>query len=85
VLFALILLLVLANNALAYIGPGAGLEQIGYAMSLMAAVGVAFTAVLLWPFYALLNLFRRRKAQAHAPVVSAATPPVAPAGGPEHS
>jgi hypothetical protein len=62
VLFALAVLLVLANNAHAYIGPGAGLEQVTYAMSLFAAVGVAFSAVLLWPFYALLRLLRRKPA-----------------------
>jgi hypothetical protein len=83
-LFALIVLLVLANNALAYIGPGAGLEQVGYAMSLLAVVGVAFSAVLLWPFYALLRLFRRPKNQPQAPAVAATTsPPVAE--DPDHS
>jgi hypothetical protein len=84
VFFALSVLLVLANNALAYIGPGAGLEQVGYAMSLMAVVGVAFSAVLLWPFYAVLRLFRRRKGHLQAPMAAAVSPPP-PAEGPAHS
>jgi hypothetical protein len=84
VLFSLIVLLVLVNNALAYIGPGAGLEQVGYAMSLMAVVGVAFSAVLLWPFYAVLRLFRRRKGQVQPPAHAAASLPPS-AEDPAHS
>jgi hypothetical protein len=78
VLFALAVLLVLANNAHAYIGPGAGLEQVTYAMSLFAAVGVAFSAVLLWPFYALLRLLRRKSAP---PAVADPAPTAAPGAG----
>jgi hypothetical protein len=62
VLFAVVFVLVLAKPAHAYLGPGAGLDQVAYAISLLAAAGVAFSAVLLWPFYALLRLLRRKPA-----------------------
>jgi hypothetical protein len=62
VLFAVAFVLALAKPAQVYLGPGAGLDQVAYAMSLFAAVGVALSAVLLWPFYALLRLLRRKPA-----------------------
>jgi hypothetical protein len=46
---------------LAYIGPGAGLDLIGYALTLGAYAITAATAVLLWPAYALLRRLRGRK------------------------
>jgi hypothetical protein len=63
-------LAVSAAAALAYIGPGAGLELVGYAFSLIAMAGVALSAVLLWPVYTLLRWFRGTK---HTP------PPATPA------
>jgi hypothetical protein len=94
-IFAVVFVLVLAKPAHAYLGPGAGLDQVAYAMSLFAAVGVAFSAVLLWPFYALLRLLRRKPATTvnQAPAASpqnlagaAADPATAPTGeGQTHS
>jgi hypothetical protein len=91
VLVAVAFVLVLAKPAHAYLGPGAGMDQVAYAISLLAAVGVAFSAVLLWPFYALLRLLRRKPAATTSspkPVGAgaAADPATTPAGeGQSHS
>jgi hypothetical protein len=61
--------LVGAGGILAYIGPGAGLEQVGYALTLLLFGITASSAVLLWPFYALLRWLRGGKKPA---------PPAAP-------
>ena len=89
VLLAVVVVLVLAKPAHAYLGPGAGLDQLAYAVSLLAAAGVAFSAVLLWPFYALLRLLRRKPAATVAtqnPTGAGPMPAAAPAGeGDTHS
>ena len=74
-LFALLTLLLLAGSAKAYVDPGAGPEFIGYFMSLVTWLGVAFTGVLLWPIFALIRRFRRGYVEAFGaplpdPVVS---------------
>ncbi len=57
----------------AYVGPGAGLELVGYSVTLLAWALAAFSAVLLYPVYALLRRFRRGKnAPAPTPVVEPA-------------
>jgi type IV secretory pathway TrbD component len=61
VLLALSVLLLGADRAMAYVGPGADVTFIGYAMTLLAWVLAAFSAVLLWPAHALLRRIRRRK------------------------
>jgi hypothetical protein len=61
VLLALSVLLMGASPALAYVGPGADVTFIGYAMTLLLWMLAAFSAVLLWPVYALLRAIRRRK------------------------
>jgi membrane protein implicated in regulation of membrane protease activity len=61
VLLALFVLLLGADPALAYAGPGVDVSLIGYAMTLLAWVVAAFSAVLLWPVYALLRRIRGRK------------------------
>ena len=61
VLFALAVLLLEADRALAYVGPGEDVSFIGYAMTLLWLVLAAFSAVLLWPVYAMLGWIRRRK------------------------
>jgi hypothetical protein len=61
VLFALSVLLLGADRALAYGGPGVDVTFIGYAMSLLAWALTAITATLLWPVYALLRRLRGRK------------------------
>jgi membrane protein implicated in regulation of membrane protease activity len=58
---ALSVLLLGADRALAYVGPGTDVTFIGYAMTLLAWALAAFSAVLLWPVYALLRRIRRRK------------------------
>jgi hypothetical protein len=61
VLLALSALLLGADRALAYVGPGADVTFISSAMTLLAWVVTAFSAVLLWPVYALLRGIRGRK------------------------
>jgi hypothetical protein len=59
----LAVLLLGADRALAYAGPGADVTFITYAMTLLLWVLAAFSAVLMWPVYALLRAIRRRKNQ----------------------
>ena len=61
VLLALSVLLLEADRAMAYVGPGADATFISTAMTLLLWVGAAFSAVLLWPVYAMLGWIRRRK------------------------
>lgn len=78
VLTSLFVLLLGANPALAYIGPGTGLEFVGYFLALLATVGVALFSVLLYPVYAVIRFFRGPK-QAPPSTAVAAAPPVEPA------
>jgi hypothetical protein len=61
VLLALAVLLLGAKPALAYVGPGGDIAFISYAMTLLLWMLAAFSAVLLWPIYAVLRAVRRRK------------------------
>jgi hypothetical protein len=61
VLLTFSVLLLGADRALAYVGPGADVTFIGSAMTLLAWVLAAFSAVLLWPVYALLRRIRGRQ------------------------
>ena len=58
---ALAVLLLGADRAMAYVGPGADVTFISYAMTLLAWALAAFSAILLWPVYALLRRIRGRK------------------------
>jgi hypothetical protein len=68
VLLAVVVLLLLAGNASAYVGPGAGLDLVGYSFGLLMWMTTAFSAVLLWPVYALLRRLRGGKGRT-APAV----------------
>jgi hypothetical protein len=46
---------------MAYVGPGAGLDFVGYALTLGVYGVTAFSAVLLWPVYVLLQWIRGTK------------------------
>jgi hypothetical protein len=76
-LLALALLLTATGPALAYVGPGAGLEMVGYFFSLLAWMAAVFCAVMLYPVYALLRWLRGKGAPAPGEAVA-----VAP--GPQH-
>ena len=54
-------LLLGADCAMAYGGPGVDVTFISYAMTLLAWALAAFSATLLWPVYALLRRIRGRK------------------------
>lgn len=71
-LFAVSALLLGADRAMAYGGPGADVTFISYAMTLLAWALAAFSAVLLWPVYALLRWVRRRGDKPEAPSPGAA-------------
>jgi hypothetical protein len=60
-LLSLSVLLLQPGRASAYVGPGAGLELVGYFFSLMGVVAVAFTSLLLWPVYSLVRWIRGTK------------------------
>jgi hypothetical protein len=66
ILFAFSFLLLGADRAMAYVGPGAGITFVNHAMTLLAWVLAALSAVLLWPAYALLRRIRRRKNRSRA-------------------
>jgi hypothetical protein len=45
----------------AYIGPGADLSLVGYALTLLGFALTALSATLLWPVYALVRWIRGKK------------------------
>ncbi len=59
-LLSALLLLGLAGSANAYIGPGAGISLVGSLFTALAAVLLAFFAILFWP---VRYLFRRLRAK----------------------
>jgi hypothetical protein len=71
VLLALSVLLLGADLAMAYGGPGVDVTFIQTAMTLLLWVLAAFSAVLMWPAYALLRLIRRRKNPSATPCEAA--------------
>jgi hypothetical protein len=62
-LLALAALVLVADPALAYVGPGADVSFISTALTLLLWMLAAFSAVLMWPVYALLRWIRPRKNQ----------------------
>jgi hypothetical protein len=58
VLLTLAVLLLWASSASAYVGPGAGLDLLPYALTILAFALTAFWAILSWPIYALLRRLR---------------------------
>jgi uncharacterized membrane protein len=60
-------LLLWAQPAAAYIGPGAGITMLGALWGVVVAVGLALGAVLFWPIRILLR--KRRKTPAPAGAV----------------
>jgi hypothetical protein len=63
VLLAFSLLLLGADRAMAYAGPGAGITFVNHAMTLLAYVLGAFLVVLLWPTYALLRRIHKNRSR----------------------
>ena len=70
-LFAILTVLLLARDALAYVGPTPGPEFVGYFASLLTWLVVVFSALLLWPIHALRQRFWRRKEPVELPAVPA--------------
>jgi hypothetical protein len=65
-------LLICTGTAAAYVGPGAGLELIGYSLGLLSWILIAFSAVALWPIRAFIRWIRGGKPD---PAPEAATAP----------
>lgn len=63
----------LASDALAYVGPGAGLSLLGALWGLLLAVGAALGFLLLWP----LRRARRRRLRQRGQATSPRTPAAA--------
>jgi hypothetical protein len=82
---AISVLLLGTDRALAYVGPGADVTFIGYAMTLLAWAVAMFSAVLLWPVYALLRKIRGRKNRSATAPSPEAAPEEARAAGPTDS
>jgi hypothetical protein len=75
--------LALSVYPFAYAGPGVDVQFISYFFSLLAMVGVAFSAVLMWPVYTVIRWLRGNKAK---PAVAAVAVPAGPvAEGVTHS
>jgi hypothetical protein len=62
VVLALLVLCLLAGPAAAYVGPGPGLELVGYSVGLLWFLMAAVSATLLYPFYAFLRWLRGARA-----------------------
>jgi hypothetical protein len=58
VVLAVAVCLFAADSAMAYVGPGAGIELVGSSKTLLVLVGIAIIAVLLWPLSALVRRLR---------------------------
>jgi hypothetical protein len=65
-------LLFFASSAPAYIGPGSGVEFIGYFLSLLAWVGAAFFSIMMWPLYAFIQRLRGKRSPPSPPPPTAA-------------
>jgi len=62
---AVLLLVLLSNTAVAYVGPGAGISVLGSLLSILATIFVAIGAIIFWP---LRKFIKRRKARLNAEV-----------------
>ncbi len=65
----LMLLVLLASPAVAYIGPGAGISVLGSLLGILGTIFVAIGAIIFWP---LRKFMKRRKARRESPVSTGA-------------
>ena len=81
VVLALLVLCLLASPAAAYVGPGPGLELVGYSVGLLGFLVAALSATVLYPFYAFLRWLRGGRGGKAAPGAAprAGAGPAAPA------
>ncbi len=73
---SLAVLLLLAGDAMAYVGPDPAM--LGSILAMVGWVVVACASVLLWPVYAVLRRFRRRNAAESSPPPAEALTEAAP-------
>jgi hypothetical protein len=62
----------------AYIGPGGGMEFIGYAAALIAMILGAFLSIILWPVYKVRSMIRGKKQPAPSTETPAEPAPISP-------
>jgi hypothetical protein len=74
-LLSLAAVLLLTGEAAAYAGPVPAPEFIGYFLSFLAWLAFMFSALLMWPVYALRRWWRGDAAAEEAPAPDAAPDP----------
>jgi len=62
-LISVFALLLTAASASAYVGPGAGISVLGSLLGILATIGLAIVAIVMWP---IRKMMKRRKAAAAA-------------------
>ncbi len=67
-----IAILAVSPDALAYVGPGAGLSIVGTVLAFLAAIAAAILGFLWYPIRRIIR--RRKEAAAKAAAATAATP-----------
>ena len=67
--------LAIAEPALAYIGPGAGVSLLGAAAGLIVAILVAFGVIVLWPLRRFMKSRRKAADEPAGDVVPASAEP----------
>ncbi len=67
-LLCAVLLVLIAQPAAAYIGPGAGITMLGALWGVIVAIALAIGAILFWPIRILFRRRRRPAAPASAQV-----------------
>ncbi len=63
VLMALVVVVVLPEAALAYVGPGSGLTMLGALAAVIGAVLFTFFGIVLWPLRYLRRRLKAKKAE----------------------
>ena len=63
-IIAALMVAVCSTQALAYIGPGAGVSLFGAAIGVATAIFTALAIILLWPIRMLIRLVRKTPAKA---------------------
>ena len=63
--------LTLSSQAVAYVGPGAGISVLGSLLGILATIVLAIGAIVLWP---LRKMMKRKKAKAAESAASTSGP-----------
>ena len=66
-IITLMLLVLMASPAAAYVGPGAGISVLGSLLGILATSLVAIGAIIFWP---VRKFMKRKKARAQSPATA---------------